>query len=265
MTQLNSDLIKMHLEEINLKGYSIIENVITSDECKKISDKLDAFEEDQQKEFGLERLKKLTEIGIIRTLIEKDEYFMNIILNRTVLSIMNTILGDKRILHLQNGLVLEPQLAQNQITRYHRDMPFSNYAGNPIAVNAFWMIDDFTKENGATWILPYSHKMLEIPSTQFIEKHSIQAETKKGSVMIFDSRLLHKAGFNNTKNRRRAINHLYTKSFVKQQLDFPKIMAGKYDLESEMSQILGFWSVPPKSIHEFRSDPEKRTYRSGQQ
>lgn len=252
-----------HIENITLKGFTILENVITPAECKKISDKLDVLEEDQRKEFGLEYLKKSGEIGVIRTMVEKDDYFMQIILNKTVLSVINAILGDKRILHLQNGLVLEPQY-QSYFSKYHRDMPFLNYAGTPTTINAFWMIDDFTKENGATWILPYGHTMLKEPSSRFIEENAIQLEGKKGSVIIFDSRILHKAGFNNTNNRRRAINHLYTKPHIKQQIDFPKIMAGKYDLESEMSQILGFWSVPPKSVQEYRAEPDKRTYRKGQ-
>lgn len=264
MLQVNPELTKIHLEEVDLKGYSIIESVITPDECKKISDKLDKFEEEQQKEFGFERLQKFGELGIIRNLLEKDDYFINTILNQIVLSVINSILGNKRILHLQNGLVLEPKIPQKYISKLHRDIPFLNYVGVPICVNAFWMIDNFTKENGATWILPYSHKMFEIPSDQFIEKNAIQLEGKKGSVIIFDSRLLHKAGYNDTGDRRRAINHMYTKSFIKQQLDFPKLVSGRYDLESETSQILGFWSVPPKSVHEYRSDPDKRTYRSGQ-
>lgn len=38
----------------------------------------------------------------------------------------------------------------------------------------------------------------------------------------------------------------------------------KFDLESKLSQVLGFWQIPPKSIKGFRVDFDKRQHRSEQ-
>jgi len=36
-------------------------------------------------------------------------------------------------------------------------------------------------------------------------------------------------------------------------------------VNSKLAQTLGFWSIPPKSVKEFRTtDPNKRSYRQGQ-
>ena len=83
--------------------------------------------------------------------------------------------------------------------------------------------------------------------------------------MFFDSTLWHKGGDNLTKKIRRAINHQYTRPFIKQQLDYPVIMNQKVDMESKLAQKLGMWTIPPKSVDEYRvTDPKLRTYRGGQ-
>lgn len=113
-------------------------------------------------------------------------------------------------------------------------------------------------------MVPFTHKNSEWPSEKDLEKNAIQVVAKRGSVIVFDSMLIHKGGDNIGAKKRRAINHMYTRPFIKQQLDFPVIMKDRFDMESKISQVLGFWSVPPKSVQQYRADPEKRTYRKGQ-
>src|SRR5437764_562426 len=93
---------------------------------------------------------------------------------------------------------------------------------------------------------------------------SSTSSVRRGSVVIFDSMLVHRAGTNRSNAPRRAVNHQYTRPFVKQQMDLAHMMRGRVDPESRLAQVLGLWSVPPKSLEEFRVDPPRRTYRAGQ-
>src|SRR5690349_10570029 len=102
--------LDIHLENIDRLGYTIVEDVITSKERQIISSKLDKIDEEQIKEFGIDRLEAFREKGIIRVLIEKDDYFSNLILNPTIFGIVSAILGDTAILHLQNGIVVHPEV-----------------------------------------------------------------------------------------------------------------------------------------------------------
>jgi ectoine hydroxylase-related dioxygenase (phytanoyl-CoA dioxygenase family) len=255
--------IETHLENIDRLGYTIVEDVISSKECEIISEKLDKIDEDQVKEFGIEKLVTLREKGIIRALIEKDEYFSNLILNPNIFEIVSAILGDTAILHLQNGIVVYPEVKHGQ-SHFHRDFAKDFVSSKPLSVNAFWIIDDFNSETGATWIVPHTHKSQIWPSNEYLEKNEVQVEAKAGSVFIFDSMLIHRGGNNKIQNRRRAVNHQFTRPFIKQQIDFPILLKGRYEMESKLSQVLGFWTIPPGSVNEFRCDPDKRTYRSGQ-
>lgn len=262
-TLLDEKSFNHYLENIEINGYTIVENVITKSECQVISSKLDNLNQEQIKEFGEKRLKELGEWGTIRALIEKDDYFKNIILNETIFQIISKIIGDTAILHLHNGIVTEPT-TKHWGNKFHRDFDKSFYSDEPLSINAFWAIDDFNEKSGGTWIVPFSHKLKKWPIDEFLNKNAVQTIIKKGSVLIFDSRLIHRGGDNYSEDYRRAINHQYTRPFIKQQIDFPSIMQNRFDLESKISQVLGFWSIPPKSVKQFRSDPDKRSYRSGQ-
>ena len=57
----------------------------------------------------------------------------------------------------------------------------------------------------------------------------------------------------------------WTKPFIKQQLDYPVMMNNIIDKESKLAQKLGMWTIPPKSVEQYRvTDPKLRTYRGGQ-
>jgi ectoine hydroxylase-related dioxygenase (phytanoyl-CoA dioxygenase family) len=262
-SSLDEKSLNTHLENIEIKGYTIVENVIPKSECILISSKLDKLNQEQIKEYGEERLKVLKEWGTIRALIEKDDYFVKTILNQTIFKIISKIIGDTAILHLHNGIVTESSI-KHWGNKFHRDFDKPFYSDKPLSINAFWAIDDFNEKSGGTWVVPFSHKVKDWPSDEYMNKNATQTIASAGSVLIFDSRLIHRGGDNTSGNYRRAINHQYTKPFIKQQIDFPGIMQNRFDLESKISQVLGFWSIPPKTVEQFRSDPDKRTYRSGQ-
>lgn len=261
---LEKEELDEHLENIRIKGYTLLQDVITREECKMISSKLDKLEELQEKEFGIDRLKNLGELGIIRVPIEKDDYFQNLILNKDVFQVVSAIVNDTAILHLQNGVILHPTIHHTQ-ANFHRDLTFLNFTSNkPFSISVFWAIDDFDKTSGGTWIVPSTHKISDWPSDEYLQNNAIQINADAGSVLIFDSMLIHKGGENKGNKKRRAVNHMYTRPFIKQQIDFPTLMKGRFDMESKISQVLGFWSIPPKNVEEYRADPDKRTYRRGQ-
>jgi ectoine hydroxylase-related dioxygenase (phytanoyl-CoA dioxygenase family) len=86
----------------------------------------------------------------------------------------------------------------------HRDLRF--YSGKfPIMINCLLMVDDFTIENGGTYLLPYSHLDERKPSDEEFFKNSIQATGKKGDMLIFNSNVWHSSAPNKTQEHRRAI------------------------------------------------------------
>lgn len=249
------------LKELDELGYTILENVITKNECKIISDKLDNLDKKEVEDFGEEKLKQINEFGTIRALIKKDIYFERTILNEQVFGLISKVLGDTAILHAHNGIVVHPEIIHRQ-SLFHRDFQKNFTSNKPLSLNAFWAIDEFNEKSGGTRFLPKSHKM-DWPDDKFLEKNVITFIANPGSVLVFDSRVIHGGGSNTSGIPRRALNHQYTLPFIKQQIDFASMLSGKIDSESKLAQVLGFWSVPPKTVQNFR-DPHERSYRPGQ-
>lgn len=252
-----------HVKNILNNGYTIVENVISQEECDLVAKKLDVLDKEEMGEFGIKRLEKSNEVGMIRILISKDEYFTKLILHPKIYPIISKIVGDTAILHLQNAIVVHPQKKHGQ-GHFHRDFPKDFVSSKPLSINAFWVIDEFNSETGATWVVPKTHKMENWPSEEFLKKNAIQISANAGSVLVFDSMLIHRGGSNVSNITRRAVNHQYTRPFIKQQIDLPTYLGDKYDKESKIGQVLGYWAIPPKNVQEFRCEPEKRTYRGGQ-
>jgi ectoine hydroxylase-related dioxygenase (phytanoyl-CoA dioxygenase family) len=249
----HNNLVDRHLEELQINGFSILDEVLNAKELNDCRFKLDNIYKIQKDNFGEENLKKIGEKNTVRCPLIYDDFFLNIATNIDVLDIVKKILGDYFILHLQNGIINEAKEEHHQ-SSWHRDLPYQNFViSKPLAIGALFCIDDFTTQSGATIVLPHSHKVESIPSIEFIEKYSKQIEAKAGSVILFDSMLFHKAGYNSANFTRRAINNVYVVPILKQQINLFRALNGKYSDNPFLSRFLGYDSNSPSSDFEWRT------------
>jgi hypothetical protein len=147
----------------------------------------------------------------------------------------------------------------------HRDLRF--YSGEfPIMVNCLLMVDDFTIENGGTYLLPYSHLEERKPSEKEFFKNAVQATGKKGDMLIFNSNVWHSSAPNKTQEDRRAIPITVSRSFMKQLLDYPRAIGyNKIDeFNLSLQQLLGYHSRVPASLDEWYQPEDKRFYKKNQ-
>jgi len=251
-TKLNK-AIDLHIEELQVNGFSVLENVLKDDELKDCRLKLDAIYETQKTKFGEINLTKINEQNLVRCSLVYDDFFLNIATNSRVLEIVKCVIGNYFILHLQNGIINKPNEEHHQ-SSWHRDLPYQNFViSKPLAIGALYCIDDFSNESGGTFVLPYSHRVESIPSVQYVEKYSRQIVAKAGSVILFDSMLFHKAGYNFSSFIRRAINNVYVVPILKQQIDLPLALNGKYADDEFLSKFLGYQSRTLSSDIEWRN------------
>lgn len=163
------------------------------------------------------------------------------------------------------GGVINITSKPSYVANIHRDIRF--FSGDfPLMLNMLIMLDDFTLENGATYLLEKSHLKEERPTDDDFYAKSARAIGKKGDVLFFNSNLWHAAGINNTTDVRRAITITFTKPFMKQQLDYSRAL--EYEnvekLSPELRQLVGFYSRIPSNLNEWYQKPENRFYRPGQ-
>ena len=130
-----------------------------------------------------------------------------------------------------------------------------------------WAINDFTKENGATQVVPGSHKWHKdrVPLPEEIA----YAEMKAGSVFIYTGSVLHGGGTNVTEQPRLGVFLHYAPSWLRQEenqyLSCPPEVAKNFSPElrsligySKGGYVLGFFTDPEDKEGRLESvSPEK--------
>ncbi|MDC1311125.1 phytanoyl-CoA dioxygenase family protein [Burkholderiales bacterium] len=170
----------------------------------------------------------------------------------------------KYILNSYGG-VINLTAKPSYVANIHRDTRF--FTGDfPLMLNMLIMLDDFTLENGATYLLEGSHHVEAKPDNNHFYAQSARATGKRGDILFFNSNMWHAAGVNTTQNKRRAFTITFTKPFMKQQLDYSRSLG--YDkvatMHDDVQQIVGYFSRMPTNLQEWYQKPENRFYRPGQ-
>ncbi|GAB4199127.1 MAG: phytanoyl-CoA dioxygenase family protein [Bacteroidia bacterium] len=253
---------EMHVENVALKGYTILKNVLSTDECKYYAQKSEEIYKIQADEFGLDNLKRINEENVVRCPLYYDEKFVKLIVEDKVHSVLKSLFNNSAyILHLQNVIINRPNYEHHQ-TSWHRDIPYQEYTtSKPVAINVFYCLSPFNEETGATKILPYSHLLEKFPSVNFAEENSIYVEANPGDVVIFNSWLYHRASPNVSKIVRYGINHVFTLPVFKQQIDLPALFKGKYEEDGVLSMLLGYRFNVPQSVSDYRTQKLKKSTR----
>ncbi len=180
----------------------------------------------------------------IWNLINKGEIFRSIVMKDLAQTLIKHVLGDERL----GSDVLLSSFTANIAGKggvpmvLHSDqgyMPLGT--AYPVVANIMWMLTDFTEENGATRIVPGSHRE-ELPTEPVDPARSIAAVGPAGTAMVFDGRLWHGTGANSTDEPRVGILSYFCRPFIRQQENFtislaPEVIA---KCSPELLSILGF-------------------------
>lgn len=247
-------------EQVRNLGYAIIDSGYTAPELQRISEEFNHTRERYIKTFGAAKLRSLNEFHIIRSpLTHGGDEFLRLALNKNLFSILKKLIPGKFILNQQNGIINPSQETYNQ-SAWHRDLPYQHFVSSrPIAINALYCVDNFTFENGATFVLPSSHKAEAFPSENYVQRNAVQAEAIAGSFIVLDCMLFHAGGFNKTNVERRAVNHLYTIPYFKQQINIPMNMNNP-NLTDEDKELLGFNNIEPNSLAQYFATRTSKMY-----
>lgn len=255
---VEGSVIDATVEQVSCLGYAVLDSGYDSAELNSLSVEFESLHIGYLQCYGVERLCAIDEQNTIRApLAQGSKVFLDLVFNKNLLSVLNKLINGRFILNQQNGIINPPQQTYNQAS-WHRDLPYQHFLSTtPLAINALFCIDDFTIDNGATFVLPASHKSAPFPSADYVKRNALQVVAKAGSFILLDCMMFHAGGVNMTNAKRRAINHLYNIPFLKQQIVIPRHVH-QHKLSLEQRQILDFDSPDGhesiESYLKFRSD-----------
>lgn len=149
--------------------------------------------------------------------------------------------------------------------RVHRDI--RAFSGDmPLLLNTLVMLDEFTPDNGATYLLSGSQKSDDKPTDEVFFSRADRALGPAGSIVIFNSNLWHAGGANMTDRPRRSVTPMFCKPFIKQQFDYPRAVGYERGdaLLPHTRQVLGYNARVPATLDEWYQPRERRMYRPDQ-
>ena len=214
--KMKSLTLEKYIDEINLYGFCLIEDLITNDIINYLSNKYSELHEypAKHKEYFINDNDNLyqTLFGILNL----DQQCSELITNRYLNEILKRFLGDNYRLGEACSKIAYPGAKEGV---FHTDSTaelIKPFPKNPWLLNTMWMLTDFTKKNGATMLVPFSHKSCTNPSKYFSSKFNYHkyVEGKKGSLIIWQGGVWHANGANTTKNKKRiGLNASYSPSW----------------------------------------------------
>ena len=180
-------------------------------------------------------------------LIAKSRTCQAMAIDPTVLGVMDHFLlkGCRGYhLNLTQAICIGPGEPQQVI---HRDDLMFNFAHPEFEamINTMWAVDDFTAANGATHVVPGSHKWPL--DRQALPHEEAQGVMKRGSVLVWLGSLQHGGGANRTNRPRTGIVHSYSLGWLRQAepqyLAVPREIART--LPERLQRILGYFVHEP--------------------
>lgn len=253
--------------ELENNGYVILEQRIPSELLHSLSKAVDkVFVE--HRILQLENDSDIKSDGVALHALLSDDTFIDLLQHLLdegfIYQLQQNYFNSKCILNSLSALNNLPN-CPNFAAKVHRDLRF--YSGDfPMMLNCLIMLDDFTVQNGGTYLLPKSHLEERKPSDDEFFSKAVQATGTKGDILIFNANVWHASAPNTTQNGRRAIPITVSKPFMKQLLDYPRALG--YDninkFSEELQELLGYHSRVPASLVEWYQPQNKRFYKKNQ-
>jgi ectoine hydroxylase-related dioxygenase (phytanoyl-CoA dioxygenase family) len=211
----------------------------------------------------------------VYALVGLHRIFQDLVEHPRILAICDALLEPNYLLTASQAINILPDETPQA---FHTDDGFYRIARprRAVSVSTIWAIDAFTVENGATQVVPGSHRWVEPEIEELI--HRIDFETvdpaertpraapplpeslrgrvedvvmPPGSVIVFLGTLMHRGGANRTRAPRLALSNQYCEPWARQQENYTlAIPPGEArDMSARVQALLGYSIHPPFMGH----------------
>jgi ectoine hydroxylase-related dioxygenase (phytanoyl-CoA dioxygenase family) len=231
LSQLNvqeDTLTRAEKDFLDQKGYLNLGQLLSNSQVEKINAKIDSLMNTEGDKAGSELLdspyiRHPKEAGADRLadLVNKGEVFDIFYTHPRVLAAIAHVLGQSIKLSSLNYRAAKPGMG---LQKLHVDWHETVTPGQYKVCNSIWLLDSFSKKNGATRVVPGTHLSGTLPQDILSDPEAPHAEeviieAPAGSVFIFNSHTWHGGTTNHTKNSRRSIHSYFCRSDQPQQVD----------------------------------------------
>ena len=250
--ELDQIELKTGLKDIQEKGFTVFESVLTDEQsnyfkmlCKNIQETYEDLYYQSSKVNKFHGNSAVSKVKMIYNLHNKHENFLPLIFDKNVDYINNKLLRDGSYknsepyqVHLTTARGLFGQCEAQQL-HIDSNLPGTGYV---MFSQVFWALDPLTCENGATRVVPGSHKRQAFAGDGVDYDDEVLLTCPKGSLVIVDGGVWHGSSKKHSEEERWLIVNSYSRWFMKPSFDLtrntPQHIYNR--LTSEQKTLMGF-------------------------
>ncbi|MDZ7733730.1 MAG: phytanoyl-CoA dioxygenase family protein [Acidimicrobiia bacterium] len=222
-------------------GYAVVEGMLSADEVATIRADLHRVLEsvpsgrNEFEGFSTQR---------IYAVFAKTRALDDAAVHPLLLGVLDRVLGPHYEFSAPVGINIGPGEKAQVLHRDDQIYPLP-WPHDEVVVNTMWAFDDFTAANGATRVVPGSHRWDTPDYTDDLE--TVTVEMPVGSVIFYPGSVLHGGGANDTDRPRLGVILEYVASWLKPQENHilavaPEVVA---TLPEKLQELLGYNVYPP--------------------
>lgn len=231
-------------------GYVNLGQLLSPEQLQHINERLAQLLQEEGENAGSELLdspyiRHPKEAGADRLadLVNKGSVFDIFYTHPKVLAAMARVMGPDFKLSSLNYRAAKPGMG---LQKLHADWHEAVAPGDYKVCNSIWLLDDFSRANGATRVVPGTHLRGDLPQDVLddpLAPHpdEVLIEAPAGSVFVFNSHTWHGGTNNHTDRPRRAVHSYFCRRDQPQQVDQKRyiLQETKARLAADVHELLG--------------------------
>ena len=230
------------LDEIATNGFVVLNDLLEVDTFALIKEQLAPFLSGSR--FGRNDFEGFRTERVY-ALLAKASAVSHLVEHPSVVALLDELLQPAYLLSANLAINVHPGESAQQ---FHFDDAycFLPRPRPPLAVSAIWAIDDFTSDNGATEVIPGSHRWgLESPDED--DRRIRHIAMAAGSALVLAGTLWHRGGANRSLRTRLAITPQYCEPWIRQieNMTLAVPPSGVTNLSGRVQALLGYSIHPP--------------------
>ncbi|HEX3806644.1 MAG TPA: phytanoyl-CoA dioxygenase family protein [Gaiellaceae bacterium] len=207
-------------DTLDANGFLVLPEVLDDAWLAELRERIAELQELEGRDAGKE-VPKQQGVDLLGDLFDKGEVFLRMLRVPKVLAAAQHVLQVDLKVCANNFRAARPGEGNQEL---HSDYGALREDGAFKLCNSIWLLDDFTPENGATRLVPGSHRAGGLPAEAMDDPAAshpdeIVVTAKAGTVVVFNGHTWHGGTQNRTSVPRRAITLAYARRDEKQQYD----------------------------------------------
>ena len=235
-------LVKEIVGQVHTQGYVIVPGLLDAKQAERVRDALEPLFVATRRMFAKLDPQGPRQTIHIQNVLAKTRAADEVAINPLLRAIVGGVLGHDFILNA-GAIVMSPDFGCNPQGLHRDDGGYALLARPrmPLVVTAAIALDEFTKENGGTQVVPRSCCW---PGSRLPEPEEvIHCEMSPGAMLLWDGAMFHGGGANTTKDQsRRTLTFNYTRGWLRTQfnqcLSIPRALV--LSMPPELQSDLGY-------------------------